>query len=468
MDLGAQDQKGYASVFIPEDALSAYVTVYAPRNDGNPATKDDVMKALRDFNIVADVDEAAISIALQQSSWGKPILVARGKAAVDGIDGKLDYLFSSPDDKGRPVEMEDGKVDYRDLNLFSNVVKGQLLVVRTPPVEGVNGITVTGRVLKPKAGRNFLLPRGKNTAWDETQTRLYSTVDGHVSMTEGKVNVNSVLNISGDVDFSTGNIDFVGNVAIRGSIVSGFTVKAGGDIEVNGVIEGATVSAGGNILVKNGITGGHKADIFAGISVFARFIENARVQAGDSVNASEAIIQSQIKANTAIRVEGRKGVIVGGLLQAGDEISARVIGSPLAAHTILEVGINPQLREEQKNLIGEYQEKKKAFDNIIQYLQAYQKAGIPAESLPEKRKLALATLLKDYQVLKEDLDRIKERKQELDNEMNRMQNGRIKVAEVINPGVQINIGRAFLNVNDSIKYAMLTYKDGEVKIDSYK
>ena len=456
---------GYAKVYITGDGMAAYVTVYGPKEDGRSVTMQGIIASLKEVGVIEGIDFGYLAECMKSENWNRPIMVARGIAAQDGIDGRLEYQFTRPDQKAKPVELEDGRIDFRNLNLFVSVSQGQLLVLRAPPVPGVPGVTVTGRTIMPKAVRNYPLPRGKNTVANDDETELYAAIDGHVRIIDGKVTVHTVLEISGDVDYSTGNIDYIGNVSIRGSITAGFTVKAGGDIEVNGVIEGATVIAKGNIVVKNGIAGGHKGIVQAGGSVFARFVENSRVEAAGDIIISEAIIQSTVNANSFIRVDGRKGVIVGGVLQAGEEITARVVGSALSPQTILEVGLNPQLRAERKMIYQDYQEKRKAFDNINQYLQTYQKASISPENLPPKKRIALARMISDYQELKKELDDLAARKQEVDEELLRLQNGRVKVMDMVYPGVQIVIGQAQYNVNDPIRYALFTLKDGDVKVE---
>ena len=47
---------------------------------------------------------------------------------------------------------------------------------------------------------------------------MYAALDGLLTKTEkGKINVFPVYEINGDVDYSIGNIDFVGTVVIRGT-----------------------------------------------------------------------------------------------------------------------------------------------------------------------------------------------------------------------------------------------------------
>ncbi len=461
---------GYSKVQITEDGMAAYLVVYGPQNGGHPVSMQEALAILQDAGVVEGIEIGSVAETLKSENWERPLLVAKGTPPIDGKDGRIEYRVLRPENnrKTKPVELEDGRVDFRNLNLFTNVTQGQLLVVRVPPVAGVPGITVTGRTIRPKVGRNYPLPRGRNTLANEDNTELYAAINGHATIVDGKITVNTVLDLPEDIGYSTGNIDYIGNVIIKGNITSGFTVKAGGDIEVNGVIEGATVIAAGNIVVRNGVAGGNKAVIKAGGSLFARFVENAQVEVEEDVIISEAIIQSLVKANNCIQVEGRKGVIVGGTLQAGEEISARVIGSALSPQTILEVGLNPQLREERRLLNQEYQEKKKAFDNMNHYLQSYQKTTISPENLPQKRRIALARLLSEYKTIKKELEKLTERRQVIEDELRRLQKGRVRVADIVYPGVQITIGKAQYNVNDPVKYALFTLKDGDVNIEPFR
>jgi uncharacterized protein (DUF342 family) len=152
-----------------------------------------------------------------------------------------------------------------------------------------------------------------------------------------KISIDAVFLLNGNVDFSSGNIDFVGNVLINGSIASGFSVKAQGDIEVKGFIEGAEVIAGGNILVKGGIKSGVKGIVKAGENISARFVENARLEAGKDIIVREAIMQSFIKAGGNVMVSDRKATIVGGVVQASHTVEAKIIGSQLATQTVIEL-----------------------------------------------------------------------------------------------------------------------------------
>ena len=53
---------------------------------------------------------------------------------------------------------------------------------------------------------------------------------------KGKVTVETVLVIPGDVNASTGNVNGLGTVIIKGNVEDGFEVSAQGNIEVNGFV----------------------------------------------------------------------------------------------------------------------------------------------------------------------------------------------------------------------------------------
>ncbi|MGE5397867.1 MAG: FapA family protein [Chitinophagales bacterium] len=458
---------GTAKVLVSNNGMEAFLIVYPPRNGGNPMSFDNAMRILREAGVVEGIKSEAVIEATAESNWGKQVRVAIGISAKDGEDGRIDYRFTLPQEKAKLVELEDGRVDYRNLNLITNVQQGELLAVRILPKLGSPGVSVTGKPMLPRMGKNIPLPRGKNTMTDDDGNYLYARACGHVSIIDGKVSVDQVYEIKGDVDYSSGNIDFVGNVHVRGNVTSGFEVKAGGDIQVDGIIEAARLEAAGDVLVKNGVAGGHKAVVRAGGSIYARFIENALIEAINSIIVSDAIVQSTIRAGEYIKVEGKKGTIVGGFLQASEEITAKVIGSNLSPQTVLEVGVNPQLREEYRTVFQLHQEKRRSFEALSQQIQVYQKSALSTD-LPEKKKLAIIKLLEDYKVIKDELRHLEQRKDEIENELSRMQRGCVKVFDIIYPGVQIIIGQAIYTVNDPIKFAMFVLDQGDIRVGTYR
>ncbi len=459
---------GKANIIIERDLLKAYLEVVPPAGGGNPCTMEMVKQAIAEKHISFGISEDSIREALEEKNWGYKILVAEGKAPVNGKDAKLIYKFPLPSERIGPKVDEKGNVNYHDVGLIYNVKMGELLVEKIPGDDGTPGISILGTEIPAKKGKDIRLPRGSNTVADEDELHLYATVDGHVTIVDNKVMVNPVLNIVRDVDFSTGDIDFVGNVCINGNINSGFTVNSGGDVEVRGFIEGAEVTAAGSILVRGGITGCMKTLIKARDSIHARFVENSRLDAGRDVVIREAIMQSYIKAGESIKVSDRKAIIVGGTIQAGREVEAKVIGSQLATQTIVEVGVNPYLRDEYQMLNRAKDEKRKTMDILNHNLQVFQRSGISPENISERKRMELIKMLDNLKSLRQELEQITDRIVTIESEFQKTQAARVRILEIVYPGVRISIGQAIYIVNDPIKYSEFILDQGEVRLTSLR
>ncbi len=461
-------QNGQAKVTISRDQLKAFLTVTAPVGSGVGCTMEEVKKSLANHNVVFGLIEGNISEALMESNWEQEFLIAEGKPPVNGIDAKIEYRFPLPKERIGPKVDEQGNVDYHDLGLIFNVRKGSPLAERIPPTEGTPGTSVTGTEIGAKNGKDIRLPKGKNTVVDTEEKLLYAVIDGNVTITDNKIVVDPLLQIAGDVDYSSGDIDFVGDVMINGNVNTGFKVKAEGNIEIRGFIEGAEVTAGGSVLVKGGITGGVKGIVRARENVSCRFVENSRVEAGKDVIVKDSIMQSFIKAGGSVRVNDKKAIIVGGIIQAFQEVESKVLGSQLATQTIVEVGINPHYREEYQKILKVKTEKKRVFDNLSNNLQVFQKSGISPENLSESKRLTLLKMLEEFKKLRQEMTEMDERTLYLEEQFNRVSAAKVKVLETVYPGVRISIGQAIYIVNDAIKYAAFILDQGEVRLTSLR
>ncbi|MGE5381140.1 MAG: DUF342 domain-containing protein [Methylocystaceae bacterium] len=463
-------EKDIIQTQITRDEMQAFVIINipAPSDEDDDqevvtVTRTDIMNTIQQNGITFGIVDAGIEEALRPDRAGMACLVAQGKPAINGSNGFIEYKFSRTRETYRDYSEEKGKVDYRQLSLIKNVRKGELLANRIAPGEGQPGMTVTGNPVSAKPGKPAVLVPGKNVVLDPNGDIAFADIDGHVTMVDNKITVLPVYEIAGDVDYSTGNVDFVGNVLVMGNITTGFTVKAQGDIDVRGVIEGAIVIAGGNVTVSNGITGGDKAIVFAGGDVVARYIANARVEARNNVIVRDSILQSQVRAGIAVKAENGRGTIVGGVIQAEEEIVAKTIGSSLATATSLEVGVNPTLREEYRQISARLQERKKTLDQLTTNVQAYQKSGMNLDKLPENKKMALLKLLEAFRIIKDEVNEMTGKLHDLEEKCNNLQKGRICVSGVVNPGVHMIVGQAIYTVNDPIKYSIFTCEDGEVR-----
>ena len=357
----------------------------------------------------------------------------------------------------------------RELGTVVNVLKGQELAEKTPPVAGEEGITVLGKVLKAQQGKDKNLPSGSNTVVSEDKLHLFADADGHVSVKDGKLHVSPLFEVKGDVDYGVGNIQFVGPVLVKGAVREGFEVHAGGDLFVEGVVEGATLSAEGNLQIKIGVRGIGKADLQAKKDVNCGYIDQARVRAGGDVHVGEAIIHSDVGARGIVEVLGsKKGQIVGGKIQAGQEVVCETLGSEMGTRTEVSVGVLPELVEERKRLsenLKELQGKMAEVETNLGYLKKLESGNM----LDDQKRGLMVRLTKAKFQLQAQLGMINDRLKALDGEMERSKlSGRVRVRNICYPGVSVTIRGMTYVVRETQRFACFLVDAGEIKVKSFE
>ncbi|ABP66888.1 protein of unknown function DUF342 [Caldicellulosiruptor saccharolyticus DSM 8903] len=450
-------------VMVTSDKLKASVILMLNQN-GVDLTFENVMNALRANKISYGIDENAVKKLVETPVFGSPVVVAQGKPPGKPVDGKLIYHFDIKREI-KPKELPNGRVDYKDLGIVQNVRKDDVLVTMIDPVDGENGIDVFGGVIRGQKGKKVNLPRGKNTYIDADGHTLRAACDGQVSIIEGKVVVLNTLEISSDIDNSTGNINFVGNVHIKGSVLSGFKVVAEGNVEVEGIVEAAEIEAKGNVILHKGITGMGKGRIISQKSVVAKFIENATVIAADDIQA-EAIVHSDIKCGGKLTLIGKKASIVGGTCKVGKEVEAKVIGSYLSTTTEIEVGVDPIMIERYRDIKKEIAELKENIKKCEQGIEVLRKIEATGGLTDEKREM-LQKFTRSKIVSAERLKSLQLEFEEIEKRLEERNEGMVKVQDVIYPGVKITIGNVSKLIKEPVKYCKIYREDADIKIAPY-
>src|SRR5690554_2277771 len=457
------EKKALVKIELTPDNMRAFLEIDLPEPDAAWPTYEEVLEAVKNAGVTYGLKEMVIRRVVEEKVVS-PVLIAEGKPAVRGEDASVKYLFETERMKLIPKEMEDGRVNHRELSLIQNVRKGQVLVERQPPTQGIPGKNVKGEELKAVAGKDVFLVAGKNAYWDDDKKeRLIAAIDGEPSLVGRKVSVLNVHHVTGNVGYATGNIDFTGSVVVRGDIENGFVVKAEGDVFVGGNVDGGSIYAGGNVTVRGGIVGQDKTVIECKGNLYARYIDHACIDVEGEIKGRDAILHSQVNAGQKITLESRKGMVMGGVVRARDEINVQVLGSRMGTYTEVEVGANPALRKELIELEKKIFDMKKELDKVEKALVILNKMGF---DLPPEREEMKARLTRTSFYLKAELKKLTTRQVEINEEITSRQTerGRIKVRQRIYPGVKVIIGKAVRIFKDEVHFAVLTYDEGEVAV----
>ena len=441
---------------VSEDKMMAFVILTPPAAGGSPPTLESIVQALYSKGVVFGMNEVKIRELAAYPVYNQQILVAEGIPPENGKNGEVRYLVDIKKDR-KPIVMEDGTVNYKDMNLIENITKGQKLAELIPPVKGKPGKNLVGQELKALDGKPAIIPRGKNVVLSPDGQELFAAIDGQLMFTDGKISVFPTYEVMDNVDNSTGNIRFIGNVSVRGNVLSGFEIEAGGNIEVNGVVEGAILKAGGDIILKRGMHGNGKGILISGRDIISKYIESATVEARNDIKA-EAIMHCDIKCGNRLELGGRKGLLVGGTVRVGKEVDLKYLGSQMSTATVLEVGVDPHLRERLKFLKNDLPNMEDGLLKANQAITLLNRLKLAGELTMEKREiLAKSTRAKFFYENK--INEYKKEIAEIEEMLQMGANGRIKIRGSVYPGVRVAIGNSMLYIKEEAQYCTL-YSDG--------
>ena len=347
-----------------------------------------------------------------------------------------------------------------------SVRKGVLLATKTVATKGQDGSTVTGKTLPARPGKDDRLSAGKNTKLSSDHLQLVADADGQPILRDKTITVEPVLAIDGDIDFTTGNIDFAGSVRVLGNVVEGFTLKASEHIHIEGMAEDCYIEAGGDVLIKGGFQGGKKGIVKAGGNVSALFIERASVEAGGSIMAGQTL-HSTLLAIDQVVVTAGKGHICGGTVSARNLIHASIIGSEYGTWTELSVGFQPKDKARLEELKAERVERKAALEEAEKGIVTLDEFRAEAIRWWPRHEQTYERLQTGRTALMERLGDLNREIATLEAALDSAEAPQIKATRVIYPNVNIHIKEmVYLNQNE-LRNTLFCEEEGQVQAKPY-
>lgn len=449
---------------VTKDYMKAYLEISLDTDEipDKNLTVEEIENFLRDKEIVYGVQTNIIRDMIDSRIYQKSVMVAEADMPQKGDDGYIQYthriknsISLNQDDKGN--------INFKELGWFIQVSQGDILAKKIQPTMGHGGKNLKGEEIPAVPGKEAVFKYGKNVEESEDKTSLISTKDGRLEYAGDKLQVNDVLTIKGNVDTSTGNINFGGDVVVNGDIKTGFEVNCVGSLEVNGVIEAANIIVGRDLVVKGGIQGNAKSSIKVSGSTICRFIENACVfSEGDII--TDFVVHSNISCGSNLVVKGKKGLIVGGEIRVKNEINAQVIGSYMGTKTIIEIGLDPS----QKNKLDAYRDELHLYEKKLKELQPTIETGkqlLQRGLMDNIKKISFVKMLEDYNKTVQNISIVETEIQKIEKQLSEIRYGMMQVKDKIYPGVKITIGRYSRYIKDETGASKFYVQDGDIVIN---
>jgi len=443
--------KPRVDVMISASEMEAKIKLYITAKEFAEKTigiSSEIVDSLR----AAGVTEGLDSIFTKPITVGKEILIANGILPVDGEDAKISY-FAITDKK--PIVKDDGKVNHYELNLIDRIREGEWLGEKINATDGIPGKTVTGKIIPAKRGKDAHLKFDKKTVTPQDEgnkTILRAACDGAVMIDAGKIRVDNLLVIGGDVGYETGNIEFDGYVTVEGTVKDGFSITAKNDIAINSTMGLGQVekieSKEGSVLIKGGIYGKNKAQIIAKKNVYIKYTNEASIIAGEEINIGFYSLDSELIARNVV-LDPIHGKIMGGKVSAQVQVVTGTIGSKAEKKTIVNVkGFDrEEIKKQFENLLIKYKEILQEASKTKRYMEVFEQsiAGAEYSNMEEYN-----ILHKNYEKALEEVAAMEDERKKLQKILETKGDGEIGILKTAFPETYLEIKEQSVKIDKTV------------------
>ena len=259
---------------LAEDLMEAYISVkYRPKNvfrlkDKQECTVielecelinqiyppkykiEEILKELSNNKIVYGIIESNLEKCVESECTN--IIIAKGQEVIDGVSDRIELKFAPENGGKKFVEDKTGNIDFKSIGSVQVVKVGEILAVKIPGTPGCDGHNVKGNIIKPKDIKQITIKAGKGCIIKDGD-KVISLIDGKPCIRNNVFNVFEVHEIKSDVNLSTGDIKFIGDINILGGIAEGMQIICGNSVKVSKDVEGSIINAKGDVTVKGNV-----------------------------------------------------------------------------------------------------------------------------------------------------------------------------------------------------------------------
>ncbi|MEF1284503.1 FapA family protein [Vibrio sp. M250220] len=415
-------------VLSDHDMLASMVVTGAYR--GQPLRGPQIVHALAQMHVTKGINKLALKKVLVMSHQLKPgetftQAVAQGKQPKQGVDAKFVPLVKDPTKQVlAPKESSvDGKVDMLNLGETINVSQNDPLMKRVPATKGLPGMTVLGKVIPPKPGKDAVFKVGKGTMISpDNPNLLIASVSGMPILKERGVEVEDALCLP-TIGVATGHVKFKGNVVVLGNVESDMVVRATGNLTVGGFIESADIQVQGDIEVAKGIIGHNVSEgekksciVKSGGSITANYAQFAELQAANDIHLSVHCMGNEVRCGHNLVVcdaNEKQGTLSGGSAKVGGKVTCVNLGVEGDTATYVHAFARFQMyKERQAKLKEQYTQAQEGTMGIIRKELEFKKTP-KSERTPEQEQKLEA----DKQEANAHLEKVKHARDTNDQEL---------------------------------------------------
>jgi uncharacterized protein len=453
-------------VDVIENNMKAVVQIQPPPNEEvTEITYQQVLGELEKAGVKFGINEEVIKEVIGEKKWGELFVAAAGTPPSVGQNAFVEYNFLT-NQSLKPQVLENGHIEYKEVNLINNVSKDDVLIKKIPLTIGTSGTNVRGERIPGYPGRDITINAGSNTYKDPNDNNIIRAATEGIIFCNTKnntVEVQKLYVIQNSVDYSTGNVNVKSSVEVKGDVKPGFKVITPFNVSIKGAIDQALITCDGNLTVKEGIVGDGKQIITVGGDLHSGYINNQIIKCKGSVYSASEIRNCQIESEGEVVIVKMGGLIIGGKITASKKICTPTIGNMYNVITELEVGVNFDHKERFINKMESKHTVQKQMEEIRK------KIDIINSKPPDLGSNTRLKCLKDeLQAAVDQLERINKSIEEIEVDYYNIPDPLICVSKTVYPGTIIKIKKFIYEVKEDLTHVQFQLNGDKIEYTKLK
>lgn len=374
------------------------------------------------------------------------IIVAKGHLPKEGVPERVELLpkflpLSNEEALVKESPEKKEKVDLREaVQKILCAEADEVIAKWHPAIPPTPGINVWGDPIEPpplKEERIFEL--GENVYLDERDHHIKAKRAGVLQFEKNKLEILPEFTLKGDVDFSVGNIKFIGNkLIINGDIKFGFSVNCKGELELKGCTENKVKISVEGLFLCDGVIRGEETEVEVKGEAKIRGAEFATLEIHGNLWVKDYLVFTNTSVfGNLVATEG-KGIIYGGRVAATGNIETKVLGHPAQTKTEIFAGYLEETVETYLHLL----EKEEIYIETLKKIQSGIELSEKLKSdgrLTAKHEAILQKLLEEKEKIAILLKETKEKISVIKDSLKDLRIKVIKVIQKIYPNVILGI-----------------------------
>ena len=444
-DNGSLELPGHFELTGSQDQMTLTLSVRPPVAGGKAVSVDEVLAWLRERQINTGVDVKAIRRAIEAAAAGEEVhdvVVVRGRAPKPGHDARVER-YGRKTAESPPLALTESQLAGSDVWMCK---AGDLVLRYHPAKAGEAGYNAMGESIEPPAPREVELQPGRHVRVDGND--WYAEVSGVVCFQGDRVEVRKALIFHQDVTHKSEPIDFDGEVHVHAAVRSRASIRATGNVIIDGPVEAAEIeSTEADVVLRSGVAGQGAAVIHAARDINARFAERASLFAERNITLQVGSLHSRLIAHEQVTALQGKGHLAGGVIMAGEKVSVKQLGARGGVRTDVTVGLSKEVLErlaEIDQLVAKATQRRDTAAGLADQIR--RAVGDPLKLNP--RELQVYTRLEQLQlVCSVQIRKLNERRKGLLAECARGKSGKVEVMTSIMSNVGVTIGSADIELD---------------------